>query len=100
MLPSNQSHLHLFRLFLLLANQQKFLQPFNSFDSPLINLTMCQTCYDRGYKDYPNWVGSAPHPEYYQKGFNAHQAETGEAGHYAESVDFVKLVMTEDMRMG
>jgi hypothetical protein len=49
---------------------------------------MCQTCYDRGYKDYPNWVGSAPHPEYYQKGFNAHQAETGEAGHYAESVDF------------
>jgi len=49
---------------------------------------MCQTCFERGYNDYPKWVGSAPHPGDYKKGFDTHQAEVGEAGHYAEAVDF------------
>lgn len=31
---------------------------------------MCQTCYDRGYNDAPNFVGSAEHQVDYRRGFN------------------------------
>jgi hypothetical protein len=37
---------------------------------------MCQTCYDRGYQDYPFFVGSSEHQEDYNKGFNDKKNES------------------------
>lgn len=38
---------------------------------------MCQTCYDRGYHDFPNYVGSAEHPRDYDEGYGKKASELG-----------------------
>ena len=48
---------------------------------------MCNTCYRRGYNDYPKWVGSEHHDSY-KKGFEARQQEIGGSHGPVESVDF------------
>lgn len=49
---------------------------------------MCQTCYDRGYNDYPKWVGSTQHPDSYRNGWDKRKSETGGSSNYAPSTDF------------
>ncbi|MBK8329468.1 MAG: hypothetical protein IPL09_08350 [Bacteroidetes bacterium] len=49
---------------------------------------MCQTCFNRGYDDYPKFIGSAEHLEDYQKGFNKRQQEDGGSAECIYETDF------------
>lgn len=49
---------------------------------------MCETCYDRGYNDYPHNLGSAKHPKEYEKGYTQRQSEVNESPCYLYETDF------------
>jgi hypothetical protein len=38
---------------------------------------MCNECFQRGYNDFPKWVGSEEHPDSYRNGFETRQKEEG-----------------------
>ena len=49
---------------------------------------MCDTCYQRGYEDFPKWVGSVPHQDDYERGFQARQKEEGYDAECVDERDF------------
>lgn len=49
---------------------------------------MCETCYERGYDDFPKWVGSVPHVNDYNLGFQARQREEGYDAECVDERDF------------
>lgn len=51
---------------------------------------MCQTCYERGYKDFPHFVGSVEHADDYKRGFEDRQKETHEDAEELYETDFCK----------
>ena len=49
---------------------------------------MCDTCYNRGYNDFPVRLGSAEHPRDYERGYLDRQKETGEDSHILDATGY------------